>query len=359
MTTTAVGSSLEVDGLQVDVASEGGWTPIIRDVSFSIGRGEVLGLAGESGCGKSTTAYALLAYARPGSRIAGGRVQLAGPDLLKLDGAALRRVRGARIALVPQNPATSLTPSIRIEDQIAETLVAHGYATGRAAIQRSRELLAEVGLPAPDVIGRRYPHQLSGGQQQRVVIAIAVACRPAFLVLDEPTTALDVTTQARVLALLQRLREEHGMGMLYVSHNLGVLAEMCDRIGVMYAGRLVELGATADVLGRPRHPYTRGLLAAVPRLDAPPTSGIRLRGLLRRSELPPGCSFAPRCDFARPACFEDPQRLDGPGDGHRVACWRWSEIALEEASAGVASGASSGAASGRSAGPGEPPVAVA
>jgi peptide/nickel transport system ATP-binding protein len=315
----------------VDVVTDDGWSTVLDDVSFAIRPGEVLGLAGESGCGKSTTAYALLGYARPGSRIGSGRVVFDGVDLLALRASALRRIRGARIALVPQNPASSLTPSIRIEDQIAETLIAHGRLSNRAAITRSRELLDEVGLPDPNAIGRRYPHELSGGQQQRVVIAMAVACQPPFLVLDEPTTALDVTTQAHVLRLLQRLQKDHGMGMLYVSHNLGVLAQMCDRIGVMYAGKLVEVAPTAQLLGDPRHPYTRGLIAAVPSLDTPARGGVRLRGLLKRDELPPGCPFAPRCDFARPNCFTDPQSLDDPGDGHPVACWRWRDVAVEAA----------------------------
>lgn len=323
--------SLSVEDLRVEVSTDDGWSAVLEDVSFEIRPGEVLGLAGESGCGKSTTAYSLLGYARPGSRIGPGRVMLGGVDVLTLRSSALRRLRGARIALVPQNPASSLTPSIRIEDQIAETLVAHGAAGRRAAISRSRDLLAEVGLPDPGKVGRRYPHQLSGGQQQRVVIAIAVACRPSFLILDEPTTALDVTTQAHVLALLQRLQKEHGMGMLYVSHNLGVLAQMCDRIGIMYAGRLVEIAATSELLGSPRHPYTRGLIAVVPSLEAPATGGSQLRGLLKRNELPRGCPFAPRCDFARAESFTDPQVLEDPGDGHLVACFRWRDVAVEAA----------------------------
>lgn len=319
---------LVVDGLSVEVRVADGWTDVLEGVSFSIAPGQVLGLAGESGCGKSTTAYAMLGYARPGSRIRSGRVLLDGRDILSMAPAELRRLRGARVALIPQNPATSLTPSIRIVDQIAETLVTHGRARGRAAIARSGELLDEVGLPDPHGIGRRYPHELSGGQQQRVVIAMAIASRPAFLVLDEPTTALDVTTQARILALLQRLQRDHRMGMLYVSHNIGVLAQMCDSIGVMYAGQLVEVAAAPTLLARPRHPYTRGLIAAVPSLAAPAT-GIRLRGLLRRAELPPGCPFAPRCAFARDECFRDPQALVDPGDDHLVACWRWESVEHE------------------------------
>lgn len=329
--TIASDGSLRVEDLRVDVSTDDGWSTVLDDVSFAIRPGEVLGLAGESGCGKSTTAYALLGYARPGSRFGSGRVLFDGVDLLTLRSSSLRRIRGSRIALVPQNPATSLTPSIRIEDQIAETLIAHRPLSHRAAIARSRELLGEVGLPDPTGTGRRYPHELSGGQQQRVVIAMAVACQPTFLVLDEPTTALDVTTQAHVLALLQRLQKEHGMGMLYVSHNLGVLAQMCDRIGVMYAGRLVEVATTRELLHAPRHPYTRGLIAAVPSLEAPARGGVRLRGLLKRDEIPPGCPFAPRCDFARPRCFSDEQSLDDPGDGHPVACWRWREVIVEAA----------------------------
>lgn len=325
---TTAGGSLVVDGLRVEVSTDTGWVPVLDSISFSIAPGEVLGLAGESGCGKSTTAYAMLGYARPGSRISAGHVALDGVELLSLRNPELQRIRGAQIALVPQNPATSLTPSIRIEDQVAEAIAAHGLARGRAATERSRELLAEVGLPDPATIGRRYPHELSGGQQQRVVIAIAIAPRPRFLVLDEPTTALDVSTQARILALLQRLQGDHGMGMLYVSHNAGVLAQMADRIGVMYAGELVELASTRALLASPRHPYTRGLIAAVPSLGDPPSEALRLRGLLRRSELPVGCPFAPRCDFAQRACFDERQELEDPGDGHRVACWRWREVAL-------------------------------
>jgi len=331
MTIRAEGS-LSVEDLRVDVSTGDGWSAVLNDVSFSIGPGEVLGLAGESGCGKSTTAYALLGYARPGSRIGAGRVMFDGVDILTLRAPRLRHIRGSGIALVPQNPATSLTPSIRIESQIAETLIAHGAVPRGRAISRSRDLLAEVGLPDPTTIGRRYPHELSGGQQQRVVIAIAVACRPPFVILDEPTTALDVTTQALVLALLKSLQREHGMGMLYVSHNLGVLAQMCDRIGVMYAGRLVEVAPTGSLLANPRHPYTRGLIAAVPSLEAPTTGGVQLRGLLKRDELPAGCPFAPRCDFARPACFADRQLLEDPGDGHPVACWRWPDVEVEIAS---------------------------
>jgi peptide/nickel transport system ATP-binding protein len=342
--TVAADGALRVEGLRVDVSTDDGWSTVLDDISFEIRPGEVLGLAGESGCGKSTTAYALLGYARPGSRIGSGRVLFDGVDLLTLRPSSLRRIRGSRVALVPQNPATSLTPSIRIENQIAETLIAHRATSTRSAIGRSRELLAEVGLPDPARIGRRYPHELSGGQQQRVVIAMAVACQPPFLVLDEPTTALDVTTQAHVLALLQRLQKEHGMGMLYVSHNLGVLAQMCDRIGVMYAGRLVEVASTRELLHAPRHPYTRGLIAAVPSLEAPARGGVRLRGLLKRDELPPGCPFAPRCDFARPACFTDEQTLGDPEEDHRVACWRWPDVAVEAAGLSARAASSPGGA---------------
>ncbi|MGI8514200.1 MAG: ABC transporter ATP-binding protein [Acidimicrobiia bacterium] len=331
-----------VTNLSVDYHERRRWVNVVKNVSFWIEPGETLGLAGESGSGKTTTAYSLFAYRRPGSRIQSGTVEFEGEDLLALDEGRLRRLRGSRICMVPQNPSSSLTPSMRVGHQVVEVLVAHGVASNkREGETRTFELFDEVGLPQPRAMFQRYPHQLSGGQQQRVVIALALACRPTLLVLDEPTTALDVTTQARILRLLARLREEHGMAMLYVTHNLGVLAQICDRVAVMYAGELVETAPTAELFAHPRHPYTRGLIAAVPRLKEPPGGEVQLRGLLRRDELPPGCRFAPRCDFADPKCFTLPQKLTPAGDPYAVACWLWEDIAsgrrtVAESSAGAA-----------------------
>ncbi|MGH9196305.1 MAG: ABC transporter ATP-binding protein, partial [Acidimicrobiia bacterium] len=233
--TNSNSSVVEVTDLSVDYHERRRWVNVVKSVSFSIEPGETLGLAGESGSGKTTTAYSLFAYRRPGSRIQAGRVRFEGRDLLTLDERRLRPLRGSRICMVPQNPATSLTPSMRVGHQVVEALEAHQASSGREAEKRTVDLFDQVGLPQPLAMFERYPHQLSGGQQQRVVIALALACRPKLLVLDEPTTALDVTTQARILRLLVRLRDEYGMAMLYVTHNLGVLAQICDRVAVMYA----------------------------------------------------------------------------------------------------------------------------
>jgi peptide/nickel transport system ATP-binding protein len=303
--------------------------PALDRVSLTIGRGEVVGLVGESGCGKSTLAYLLLGYVGRGGRVSHGRVRLDGLDLLGLDRRRLGGLRGRRVGLVPQNPSTALSPGMPVGEQVSEVLEAHGMGgTADAVHARVVDLFAAVGLPAPAASVHRYPHQLSGGQQQRVAIAMALACDPDLVVLDEPTTGLDVTTQAQIVALLAELRERRRLSMLYVSHDLALLAQIADRMGVMYAGHLVELAHTADLFSRPAHPYTRALLASMPR---PSTAGGRLarplRGHLRHDELPAGCAFAPRCDFAEPACFAEPQSL-GPATsaGHLVACRRWTAL---------------------------------
>jgi peptide/nickel transport system ATP-binding protein len=310
----------------VSLAYDGGDRPVLAlgHVSVTIGPGEALGLVGESGCGKSTLAYLLLGYVRRGGRVIGGRVEVTGRDLLHLDRRDLATLRGRRIGFVPQNPASALSPGMRVGEQVAEVLRAHRVSPTRAAATtRVAELLAAVGLPDPPRTARRYPHQLSGGQQQRIVIAMALACTPDLVVLDEPTTGLDVTTQAQIVALLNDLRQRTHAALLYVSHDLGLLAQIADRIGVMYAGRLVELAETAELFRRPAHPYTRGLLGSLPRLTA---AGVRLdrllRGYFRLADLPDGCSFAPRCDFAEPACFAEPQSLAAISPRHLVACRR-------------------------------------
>jgi peptide/nickel transport system ATP-binding protein len=317
---------VEIDELTIDFWDRDHWVNVVNHVSFAIQPGETLGLVGESGCGKSTTAFSLFGYRRPGSRVRAGAIRFEGRDLLRINERALRSIRGQKICLVPQNPAGSLTPSMRVGSQVVETLEAHRVSEGRQAEQRTVELFEQVGLPDPRSIVERYPYELSGGQQQRVVTAVALACNPSLLVLDEPTTALDVTTQARILKLLARLQGELGMSMLYVTHNLGVVAQICDRVAVMYAGELVEIAPTAELFDNPRHPYTRGLIAAVPRISAPPGGEGTLQGLLRREELPDGCRFAPRCAYAQAECFTRPQSLTPAAKDHRVACWLWQTI---------------------------------
>ncbi len=318
---------LEVENLTVDFWNQNRWVNVVSHVSFKVMPGEAMGLVGESGCGKTTTAYTLLGYRRPNSRIdKNAEVCFDGQNILKLPGSALRRIRGKRIALVPQNPTTTLSPGMRVGRQINEVLAAHGVSGGERQ-ERVLDLLAHVRLPDPLKTAQKYPHQLSGGQQQRVIIAMALACRPDLLVLDEPTTGLDVTTQAQILELLMHLRQEQGMAMVYVTHDLSVVATICDRVGVMYAGELVEEAPTGELFRNPRHPYTRGLIASVPSVRVPrQRRRILLRGYLQRDQLPPGCRFAPRCLFAHESCFSDKQNLVTAAESHQVACWRWSEV---------------------------------
>jgi len=320
---------ISVEGLSVSYRQGAGFLRVVEDVSFAVAPGEVFGLVGESGCGKSTIALQMLGYRPPAMRTDAGAIKFEGRDLLDLDRAGLDRVRGARIAFVPQNPTTALNPGIRVGDQIDEILAAHGAGDSRVRVARTLDLFGLVGLPAKLDFLRRYPHQLSGGQQQRVCIAMALACDPAFVVLDEPTTGLDVTTQEQIVALLIDLRARLRMSMLYVTHDLGLLSQIADRVGVMYAGRMVEIAPTAELFTDPKHPYTRGLVGSIPRIED--RSGLParpLRGLLQRHELPKGCPFAPRCDWATQECFEVRQELEPAGAAREVACWRWPEISV-------------------------------
>ncbi len=321
---------VEVDDLSLAYRHGDGWLQVLNGVSFTVARGEVFGLVGESGCGKSSVAYQLLGYRYPGSRLLGGRAMFEGQDVLQLSRPALNRLRGYRISFVPQDPTTALSPGMHVGQQVAEILLIHGVESDPTATRkRVVELLGDVGLPDPPSIARRYPHQLSGGQQQRVIIAMALACEPSMVVLDEPTTGLDVTTQEQILDLLRQLRARHGMSMLYVTHDLSVLSQIADRVGVMYAGHIVEIAPVTELFGRPRHPYTRGLIASIPQIEtAGRPKGRPLQGLLKREELPAGCSFYPRCDFAESSCATNAQTLARVADDHVVACQRWRELGL-------------------------------
>ena len=319
---------IDVLGLSVSYRRNGRWNRVVDDVSFSIRPGEAFGLVGESGCGKSTVALQLLGFRHPSLKADTGRVVFKGADLLGLPRPALDRLRGDRIAFVPQNPTTALNPGIRAGDQFTEVLLAHKAVAGsEAARARAAELFELVGLPNDPEFARRYPHELSGGQQQRICIAMALACNPDLVVLDEPTTGLDVTTQEQIVDLLAGLRARISLSMLYVTHDLALLSQIADRIGVMYAGRMVEIAATADLFRNPKHPYTRGLIGSILDVtgDGRP-AGAPLKGLLRRADLPPGCPFAPRCDFALPRCSAEPQALEPVAGRHEVACWRWRDI---------------------------------
>lgn len=315
---------IEIRNLGIAYGGHAGWTDVVEGVCLEIARGETFGLVGESGCGKSTVAYRLLGYGAANSRVQTGEVLFEGIDLLKLDASSLARLRGNRIALVPQNPTTALSPGMRVGQQIREMILTHLALPERMSMeQRIRDLFALVGLPD---VSRRYPHELSGGQQQRVTIAMAVSCNPDLLVLDEPTTGLDVTTQRQIIQLLSDLRSRIGMAMLYVTHDLALLAQIADRIGVMYAGKLVEVAPCDRLLSNPAHPYSRGLIASIPTIMHGHRGGRGLRGVLRRDQMAEGCKFEPRCDFATATCRSTPQQLIPVADEQSVACMRWSDI---------------------------------
>ncbi|NRP75340.1 putative ABC transporter ATP-binding protein [Ensifer psoraleae] len=319
---------IEVRNLNIAYGGAAGWTNVVQGVSFEIARGEAFGLVGESGCGKSTVAYRMLGYGTINSFVQTGEVLFDGTDLLKLDATSLTRLRGNRIALVPQNPTTSLSPGMRVGSQVREMIATHkALPDGMTMGQRIVELFALVGLPD---VSHRYPHELSGGQQQRVTIAMAVACNPDLLVLDEPTTGLDATTQRQIIQLLSDLRTRIGMAMLYVTHDLALLAQIADRVGVMYAGQLVEVASGDTLLSAPAHPYSRGLIASIPTMDGAKRQARGLRGVLRRDQMSTGCKFEPRCDFATTACRTTPQVLEPIAGARSVACIRWQEVAAPQ-----------------------------
>jgi len=314
--------ALQVDGLRTEFRVGGAWHAAVDDVSFRLDRRETLALVGESGCGKSVTALSVMGLVpHPAGRIAGGRIQLEGRDLVGLPEPALEKLRGARVGMIFQEPMTSLNPVMTIGAQVAESLIVHQGLSRAAARRRALAVLDEVKIPSAASRFDDYPHQFSGGMRQRVMIAVALACEPAVLLADEPTTALDVTIQAQVLGLLADLKDRHGMAMLFITHNLGVVAQIADRVAVMYAGQIVEQAPVGAIFARPAHPYTRALFAAIPRLDRDAQDLAAIPGRVPPLDaMPPGCRFAPRCPLARSGC-EAPQRLAPVGDGHAVRCW--------------------------------------
>ena len=312
---------LSVEGLQTHFETGEGVLRAVDGVSFSIERGEVLGLVGESGCGKSVTSLSIMRLVPPPGRVAAGRILFEGEDLLAKDAEAMRRVRGARIAMVFQEPMTSLNPVFSIGDQIASAILAHSGAGRREAWTRTVEMLDLVQIPSPRQRARDFPHQLSGGLRQRAMIAMALASGPALLIADEPTTALDVTIQAQILDLLRRLQAERGMAVLLITHDLGVVAELCHRVAVIYGGRIVEMAPVTSLFARPLHPYTRGLLQCLPhpsRFGQPLASIEGVPPDLRQRSA--GCRFAPRCSYAVAACRRDEPTLEEREPGHFVAC---------------------------------------
>jgi oligopeptide/dipeptide ABC transporter ATP-binding protein len=330
---------LTVTGLTTRFPTERGPLTAVDDVSFTVARGEVFGLVGESGSGKTATIRSLIGLVpRPGQVVAGS-VRYEGRDLLALDERRLRQVRGREIAMVFQDPATALNPVLRVETQLVEMLRTHGEVSRKEARERSAALLRAVGIPAPEQRLRDYPHQFSGGMAQRVVIAIAIAANPRLLLADEPTTALDVTIQDQILALLSRLQRERGMGMILVTHNLGVVAETCGRVGVMYAGQLVEIASTRELLQAPKHPYTMGLLRCVPRVEQRSAELRSIPGAIPDLVHPPaGCRFHPRCALATEACRRGPIPLVPVGGGRWSACLHHARVGELWAGPSVAAG---------------------
>jgi len=313
---------LSVVGLSTHFLTRAGVAKAVDDVSFSVGRGEVLGLVGESGSGKSMTAYSILGLVDPPGRIVGGRILFEEQDLAALSNEQMRQLRGNRIAMIFQDPMMTLNPVLRIDTQMVEAILAHEKVSSAAARERAREALVKVGIPSPDERLKAYPHQFSGGMRQRVAIAIALLNRPDLVIADEPTTALDATIQGQILCEMQKLTRETGAALIWITHDLSVIAGLADRVCVMYAGRIVEQGATADVLDVPRHPYTRGLLDSVPGNATPRAKLRQIQGMTPPlTELPSGCAFRPRCPYATAECEETPETRPYGAVGQSIRCF--------------------------------------
>jgi oligopeptide/dipeptide ABC transporter ATP-binding protein len=320
---------LELQGLAVRYVAERGSRVVraVEDVSLRLGLGETLGVVGESGSGKTTLALSILRLLPPAARIVGGTVRFEGEDLLAKSDAEMRAVRGRRIAMILQDPMASLNPLLTVGDQVGEPLRVHEGATRRSAWSRAGDLLRAVRIPAAQTRLGEYPHQMSGGMRQRIVGAMAISCRPRLLIADEPTTSLDVTIQSQYLTLLRELQVAYGLGLIFITHNLGIVARMCDRIAVMYAGRIVESGPVRTIFNAPGHPYTRALLESIPRLGR----GDGLVGERRLTAIdgqppdlaapPPGCAFHPRCGAVMARCRTDDPPAMAVAEGQVARCW--------------------------------------
>jgi peptide/nickel transport system ATP-binding protein len=316
---------LEVDHLRVEFPTRRGTLLALDDVSFTIAPGEILGVVGESGAGKSLTGAAIIGLLEPPGRVAGGQIRLAGLRIDNLDADAMRKIRGRRIGAIFQDPLTSLNPLYTIGRQLTETIQVHLALDGAAARQRAIELLQATGIPAAEQRIDQYPHQFSGGMRQRVVIALALAAQPELIVADEPTTALDVSIQAQIIALLRQITKDQGAAVMLVTHDMGVIAETCDRVAVMYAGRIVEIGPVAEVIHHPAHPYTAGLMGSIPSMEVERERLMQIDGAMPRlNAIPTGCAFNPRCPQAHERCRrERPDLMDAGAT--RAACWLHAE----------------------------------
>jgi len=322
---------LSVQNLRVEFPTRRGVLTAIDDISFDIAPGEVLGVVGESGAGKSITGTAIIGLIEPPGHIAGGQVLLRGSRIDNLPPDEMRRIRGKRIGMVFQDPLTSLNPLYRIGDQLTETITTHTNLSGSQARQKALSLLTEVGIPAPEQRIDNYPHQFSGGMRQRVVLALALAAEPELVIADEPTTALDVSVQAQIIALLKRLCARHGAAVMLITHDMGVIAETADRVAVMYAGRIAEIGPVRDVIKQPLHPYTKGLMGSIPSLTHDSDRLVQISGSMPRlTAIPSGCPFHPRCPRAFTPCPTFRPEL-APEQNSQVACWLYTPFPVAAA----------------------------
>ena len=317
---------LEVNGLQASIKTKWQTYHAIEDVTFSVEQGEILGIVGESGCGKSMTALSILRLvASPPVYITGGEIRYRGKNLLEMDEKEIRKIRGNKISMIFQEPMTSLNPVYTVGNQITEVIRLHQKVGKEEAQAQALQMLRMVGIPAPEQRIKEYPHQLSGGMRQRVMIAMALACRPELLIADEPTTALDVTIQAQILEELKNLQREFGMSIILITHDLGVVADMAQNMLVMYGGEVVEYGPTKELFLHPRHPYTEGLLRSIPRLDEAVRKLNVIKGAVPSLDsMPEGCRFCPRCEYATERCHKEKPPLREI-DGCTVRCWQYQQ----------------------------------
>lgn len=317
---------LAVKNLEIGFRIDGAYYPAVEKLNFSIHEGETLGLVGESGCGKSVTSLAMMRLL-PSSAKVSGEILLNGQNLLALSSPQMRGIRGERIAMIFQEPMTALNPVMQVQHQVSEVLMVHRGLNRRQADRDTLDLLASVGLKRPRLVAAAYPHQLSGGMRQRVMIAIAIACKPSLLIADEPTSALDVTIQAQILNLMRKLAKENHMAMLFITHDLGVVARVCQRVAIMYAGRIVEHGSVQQIFHNPCHPYTVGLLNSVPRVHG---EKIRLQPIVGHvpslRDMPPGCKFRPRCPNPEYFCRDSEPDLGEVEPGHECRTWQYARV---------------------------------
>ena len=317
---------LRVNDLRTYFQTRWGTVKAVDGISFDLRRGETLGIVGESGSGKSVTMLSLMRLIPiPPGRIVSGTIELDGQNILELSENEMNSVRGSKIALIIQDPMTSLNPVFTIGDQVSEAIRIHQDIPKSSVLQQALSVLRRVNIPAAETRMRDYPHQMSGGMRQRVVGAIGISCQPEVLIADEPTTSLDVTIQAQYLALLKELQRDYNVGLIFITHDFGIVAKMCDRVAVMYAGRIVEQGSVRDIFNNPSHPYTEALLSSVPRMEEDVDRLYSIEGQPPTlHDLPPGCPFAPRCQYAMERCREEyPDRFE-IREGHHASCWRLS-----------------------------------